>query len=242
MIKKLDSIYEFLQSNRQYNFELQNKFYKSIIYRHNNTEDKVLSLLYQIANTQSQPKIDKLAKFYQLIHEDIDSLKSFSSFVIKISMGKEPSYKNLFEGLKNCDGWGNKTSALFLKSVFCMHNGISENSLEFWQDTPRKIDKNDRLFIPVDTVIIEIFKRLGFNKCTFDGINNFIASYYQGESIEVWDDLWFWGFITQRVSDGQRIIEWNPNKYWSMENSNKNEIAIAAIKAKSENFINLLNK
>ena len=32
----------------------------------------------------------------------------------------------------------------------------------------------------------------------FKNVNKIIAENYSGKDIEVWDDLWFWGFITQR--------------------------------------------
>lgn len=112
--------------------------------------------------------------------------------------------------------------------------------LEIWEDAPQSLNNNDRLYIPVDTVIIEIFKRIGFDRCNFDTINKEVAKYYHGEAIEVWDDLWFWGFITQRRSGNQRTLGWNPNKYWSLENSNKDEIIITEIKEKAEHFLKLL--
>lgn len=128
MKEKLQTIYEFLINNRKYNYDLQAKYYKSVVTYHNNIKDKVISLLYRIANSQSQPKIDNLARFYQFIHEDIESLNSFSKFVKRVGGKESCYYKDLFEGLKGCDGWGQKTSALFVKSVFHVHNEKYDSS------------------------------------------------------------------------------------------------------------------
>ncbi|MFN5381381.1 MAG: hypothetical protein ACK5CD_10480, partial [Bacteroidota bacterium] len=70
MNNRLESIYTFLNENRQFNHSLQDRFYKSVILPYNDMPEKVISLLYHIANTQSQPKIDSLASFYKNIFQD----------------------------------------------------------------------------------------------------------------------------------------------------------------------------
>jgi len=64
MKEKLHALYEFLLANGAYNKEFQEKEYKKILYQHEGTEDKVIALLYNIVNTQSQPKIDLIAEFW----------------------------------------------------------------------------------------------------------------------------------------------------------------------------------
>ena len=239
MKEKLALIYNFLLNNRKYNKELQEKYYKSLVLCHNNVKEKVLSLLYDIANSQSKPKIDNLSKFYQDICKDTEVLTTFLKFVKKVSNKENGFYGDLYNGLKVCSGWGPKTSALFVKTVFHMHNGKYDAELKFWDDAPDSISNHDCIYLPVDKVIIEIFKIIEDKSWTFDSINKKINECYKGEEIEVWDDLWFWGFITQRVEDKGRVFGWNPNKYWLLRYSNKDGKVIKEIEEKSKAFLKL---
>jgi len=241
MEAKLNDIYEFLRNNRAYNKELQTKYYKSVFSNLGDVRDRVISLLYSVANSQSQPRIDCLAEFYQFIYKDTDSLTSFNKFVKRVSDKDNGCYKDLFDGLKKYSGWGDKTSALFTKAVFQLRNDNYGKGLQLWQDTPQHIGDSDRLYLPVDAVIKEIFKKLGYNKLDFNTINNEINKTHPGAKIEVWDDLWFWGFISQRVvNGGKRKFEWNSNKYWALEHSNKDASVIDDIEAKSKCFLEIL--
>jgi hypothetical protein len=239
MKEKLSSIYNFLSNNREYNKELQEKYYKSMVLCHNNVKDKAWSLLYDIANSQSQPKIDNLSKFYQDIYKDTEVLTTFKKFVKKVSNKNNSSYNDLYHGLKGCDGWGPKTSALFVKTIFHLHNNNYSAELKLWDDAPANISDSDCIYLPVDAVIIEIFNKIEHKNWTFASINKIIHEHYRSEEIEVWDDLWFWGFITQKIKDKKRVFEWNPNKYWSLKYSNKDSKAIKEIEAKSKIFLNL---
>jgi len=239
MQNKLSSIYDFLLGNRTYNKELQEKYYKSLILSHSNIEDKVTSLLYEIANSQSRPRIDSLSKFYRFIFEKPETLTSFQKFVDRVSNKTNGLYCDLYNGLKNFDGWGPKTSALFVKTVFHLHNKDYDARLKIWEDAPNNILLNDRLFLPVDSVIIAIFKKIENRSWTFNSINNEIGKYYKDDEIEVWDDLWFWGFITQKVINKERVFEWNPNKYWTLKFSNKDVMKIKTIEDKAKIFLSL---
>ncbi len=97
--------------------------------------------------------------------------------------------------------------------------------------------------MPVDSVIIAIFKKIGScqNWC-FNSINLEIKKYYHGHDIEIWDDLWFWGFITQRGSGENRAFEWNENKYWVLKETDKDQKTINEIHEKAELFLSLFNK
>ena len=240
MNDKLSSIYDFLIENREYNYALQEKEYISVLSAHDNKIDKITSLLYNIINSQSQPKMDYVAKFFMFIYEDIQKLNSFESFVERVSGKDNGCYIDLYNGLKSKSGWGNKTSSLFTKTIFNLHRNKYDKRLIIWSDAPDKIIENDKIFLPVDAVIVEIFKRIGFKKNDFSSINNVIGNLYNGSDIEVWDDLWFWGFITQKGSGKKRTIEWNLNKYWSLEHSDKDANTIEIIKEKSEAFMELL--
>jgi hypothetical protein len=241
--KKLNEIFNFLEENRSYNKAVQENFYISAITPYEKIEDKVINLLYDIANTQSQPKIDKLACFFKKIQKNPNDLLTFKGFLRIISDKKELTYKNLYESLRVQSGWGNKTSALFTKTIFHLHNGNYRNDLKIWTDTPVKIEKNDDLYLPVDAVIVDVFNRIEPRKTwNFNNITNEIKKHYKHEQIEVWDDLWFWGFITQKGSGKERIFEWNENKYWMLKESNKNPNVIEEIRLKANIFIEMIER
>ena len=160
--------------------------------------------------------------------------------------------------MKDQPGWGPKTAALFVKSIFHVHSEMynKDTNLKIWPKMYQKIEDGDVFRLPVDKVILEIFKAIKptYTKTmnnnrskevqwSFTNINKLLSEYYPNPNdIEIWDDLWFWGFITQRIhevdSNGKKIIkkntknkskkkrfiEWNPNKYWALRDSGKNKI------------------
>jgi hypothetical protein len=139
-------------------------------------------------------------------------------------------------------GWGEKTAALFTKSIYHLHNGKYPIELKLWKDAPTKIQANDKLYLPVDAVILFIFKKAKLTtKQGFSSINNFLSENYQGDKMEIWDDLWFWGFITQKGGRNNRIQKWNEAKYWALLHTNKNAKAITEINTKAVDFIKLIN-
>ena len=125
--------------------------------------------------------------------------------------------------------------------------------------TPEKIDDGDIFRLPVDKVMVSIFKEIHPERkeMSFSAINKKLSDMsYSAEEIEVWDDLWFWGYITQRIREviqrankkleiRKRIdeveeIEWNENKYWALRDSDKNSKKVEEIKGKAEKFIKIL--
>ena len=241
MNNRLENIFSFLTENRQFNHSLQNKFYLSVISTYNDTTEKVVSLLYHIANTQSQPKIDSLASFYKSVFQDTNCMTSMKNFIEKINPNKPLNFDSLYNGMKNQNGWGKKTAALFSKSIFHLHNGNYSEKLRIWRDVPKTIASNDNFYLPVDAVIIAIFKKIdNSTNWEFDKINKVLKEKYNGQEIEVWDDLWFWGFITQNGSGDKRAFEWNENKYWAIKESDKNPNTILKIKNKAEEFLKIL--
>ena len=242
MENRLQIIFNFLQVNRIFNKELQERYYHSIIIPYDKVEDKIVSILYDIANTQSQPRIDYLAKFYKKVYKNINKINTFESFLEVIAPKNEKKFRNLFIGMKSQQGWGDKTSALFVKTIFHLHNGEYSKELKIWNDVPPKIEHNDEFYLPVDRVIISIFDQLdNKKKWDFKNINNQLKNYYNGNDIEIWDDLWFWGFITQNGTGENREFAWNENKYWTLKESDKDFQATAEIKSKAEEFLHLLN-
>ena len=241
MEKRLEKLFVFLRENRKYNKSLQVRYYSSIIIPNDNIDDKVFSLLYHIANTQSQPRIDYLADFYKYIYKNRDHLKSFDNFLGLLLPNVPKNFNGLFQSLKCQPGWGNKTSALFTKSIYHLHNNNYPKKLRICHDVPNKIKENDEFYLPVDAVIISIFKQLDLKtNWNFTSINKLIKQYYNGNDIEVWDDLWFWGFITQNGTGLDRVFAWNENKYWTLKESDKNPQSINKIKTKSNEFLSLL--
>ncbi len=240
----LEKLFKFLKNNRVYNKELQTRYYKEIINPKKNTFDNLVAQLYNIANTQSQPKIDYLASFYKKIYANKNSVNTFKGFLDVIQPNKkiEYNYEGLFEGMKYQNGWGNKTAALFAKSIFHLHNNEYPSELKIWKDAPNKLELNDTFYLPVDAVIIAIFNHINKEiKWDFNKINKVIKKFYSGNDIEVWDDLWFWGFITQKGTGETRKMEWNINKYWNLRESDKSEKIIDEIKQKAEKFLKILN-
>lgn len=160
MKQKLENIFTFLIENRQFNHTFQKRVYESIILPYTNKTDKIISLIYHIANTQSRPKIDSLAGFYKNIFQDTSCMTSMNKFLSKISPSQPLSYDSLYIGMKNQDGWGKKTAALFSKSIYQLHNCQYDKKLRIWNDAPMLIEEGDNLYLPVDSVIIAVFKKL----------------------------------------------------------------------------------
>lgn len=241
----LEKIFSFLKINRKYNKELQTRYYESILNSQNDKFEKIVSLIYNIANTQSQPKIDYLSEFYQKIYNNKEKLNSFENFLKLITEKNkiENNYETLYRGMLSQKGWGEKTSALFAKTIFHLHNDEYPIELKIWNDVPKKIKENDKFYLPVDAVIITIFNTIDKTvKWDFNKVNRKIKKYYKGNEIEVWDDLWFWGFITQKGSGEKRKLEWNIDKYWNLRESDKNKKMIDEIKKKANEFLKILNE
>lgn len=246
MEEKLKKLFTFLSENREFNRAYHTRDYEQIILPYKDKKDRVISLLYNIANTQSQPKIDKLASFYRKIVQDNNNcLNSFAEFLQIVNpKNSKPSFANLYKGMCDQDGWGPKTSALFVKSIYHLHNRVYPDNLKIWDDVPGRIEADDIFHLPVDTVIIKIFKEKFDKTITWDfkKVNDELQERYNynRDKIEVWDDLWFWGFITQKGSDN-REFDWNENKYWALKETDKNPEVIERIKDKSEEFLRILS-
>lgn len=241
MEERLDKLFEFISNNRHYNKALQERFYRSAILSYKYEKEKMVSLLYGVVNTQSQPNIDKIAEFFKSIFTDLNCLSSFTELIKKIAPGKPINFQSLYEGMNNQKGWGQKTSALLSKTIFHLHNGEYAEELKIWEDVPKEIGENEKFYLPVDAVIIAIFNKIDKNvKWDFDKINTTLSKKHLGQQIEIWDDLWFWGFITQNGSGTDRKFEWNENKYWALKESEKDKNKIEEIKQKAEEFLKIL--
>jgi hypothetical protein len=239
--EKLHRIYGFLLENRRYNRDLQERYYQAVLLPRTSAKEKVVSLLYEVVNTQSMPRISNISKFFVSLYGSGRTLDTFHDFIDYLGEGSV-TYASLYSGLRKQSGWGDKTASLFVKSVYHTHNKSYDERLRFWEDVPNDVSANDRFYLPVDSVILEIFKHIGGSRWTFTSINALLDKHYQGDEIEVWDDLWFWGYFTQKVSSGTRRLQWNPEKYWAYSCSDKSPEVIAEIEDQARTFISMLRE
>jgi len=241
---KLSSLFHFLNDNRAYNKKVQSNSYKLFLAPFDSLEDKLYSVLHHVANTQSQPKIDILAPFFQKVYSNKSQLHSFKTFIdfLTDKENEVHNYESLYYGMLRQKGWGNKTSALFTKTIYHLHNGKYGFQNSIWKDAPKTIDKEEKIFLPVDAVIEAIFHRIDpSTKWNFHKINKLLQSKYTSEEMEVWDDLWFWGFINQRGSGLTREFIWNEPKYWALIETAKDVASINKIKDVSMKFLKIFD-
>jgi hypothetical protein len=242
----LDRMLLFLKNNRYYNILFQVSEFKKILLPYTNSHEKLISLLYHVYNTQSQPGLDNLASFIGKLHQypQVKSFQEFIDLLNKLNTSTNPyTYDGMFNCLKKQAGWGDKTAALFTKAIYKIHTTESIINLRFWNDLPI-LEKTDKLYLPVDAVIQKIFDEITDRKLKgFSRINQLLQTSYSNEDIEIWDDLWFWGFITQRSnSKGERedSFAFNKSKYWSLMAVPKDEDTINKIRILSNEFIALI--
>ena len=253
---KIEEIYSFLDKHKDFNRTTQNGYYQGLI-QFDNPKDKILSLLFSTVNTQSQPKLDPLVDFWILIYKELNKnpncLNTLKEFMQTIAIGLDKKYLESIEGLGELDklwhllkfrnGWGDKTAALFVKACCNIHWDIENNKIEFWKDFPIKTVKN-KIYLPVDRVIVDIFSRLKIDAITninFFQINNYLQeNYKEPEEMLIWDDLWFWGFITQKSVGNGRLLEWNLAKYYAVFHTPKDRKSIKEIEALAKKFIEII--
>lgn len=252
MKDKLEIIFRFLEENKNYNFQLQKKYYLDLLKPYDNTIDKAISVLWSVADSQSQPKLDKLASFWRKLYKDISRLNTLEGLLKALNDNeiKNGTYQELYERLKdkNCEGWGPKTAALFCNHIYKLHHHPLGDEFKIWEHASFDLEK-DNLWLPVDAVIEFIFSEISSYKYNnFEKINKLLKDEYTGDRIVVWDDLWFWGFITQKSYkefeiNGRkkyRKLEWNLDKYWGIRHSPKDEETIGKIEQLAKEFIAIL--
>ena len=120
MTDRIEKLFKFISNNREYNKALQERYYRSIILPYKDEKEKIISLLYHIANTQSQPKIDKLSEFYKSIITEENSLKSFKEFVLKINPNGKSNFESVYKGMLNQKGWGTKNICINFKKYISL--------------------------------------------------------------------------------------------------------------------------
>ena len=249
---KLKEILQFLKSNRKWNRNYQIACYRKALSNAKDPVDRLKGLLFNSVNSQSQPKLDLLLGFWRKVeaykwHKRPPTVESLTAALAtfldesdkaKWQQGSAGPWHRLYQVLRLQKGWGKKTAALFVKAAINMHRS-SDTSLHFLEFHGPILKRGDRLYLPVDAVIIRIFRRLGRRSPTFDSINNELEQLSQNDVL-VLDDLWFWGFITQRSNGDKRKIKWNPAKFWGLQSSPKaREKEIERLAGK---FITLLDR
>ena len=255
---KISKLYKFLEENKKHNQKIQNGFYRESTFQFYKPKDRIISLLNAKLNTQSQLNLDNSYKFWKHIYEAISGnsncLDSLDDFIEVLSNNKKRKYKKflandklelLFYILCDQPAWGEKTAALFVKSCCHIHWGVENEGLRFWTDSFPSKDESGRIFLPVDSVITYIFEQLEIKPAKFKTINDHLYKHYKSvDEMLLWDDLWYWGFISQnsKPKDGSkdRKLEWNLSKYYSIFYASKDANDIEQVKGLATEFIKLL--
>jgi hypothetical protein len=244
---QLQHIYKFLLENREHNDKLQRYELQKAMFGAFNAREYTLSLLYYAYNTQTQPKLDNALTFFERIvkHGNFESMCDFTHSLeqeANLPKSTNASYLAMYTALAQQAGWGPKTAALFVKSVYNLHTKW-QGQLGFWLDAPQTLAPEDKLMLPVDAVILYIFNHNvveGKNNWDFATINERLAK-EQNTDMEVWDDLWFWGFITQVGSGTERNQVYNKAKLWSLYVfTNDKDYRYSLIEEKTEEFTQIL--
>lgn len=241
--KELGKLFDFLKKNHSHNRAFQLISLKSSVLPFETKKEKIRSLLVDAANTQSQANLDTLGDLWSVTANEkegtFESATEFAAFLEKMSQksskkaygNEEPSglLEKMFSSLNKVPGLGRKTSALFIKNLVYLHHkdeclGYPNDRLGFWEDEDLQCINQDRIYIPVDSVIEHIFSKTTVGG-EFVRINQSIHNFMNEKKkpmIEMlyWDDLWYWGFFTQRVDkDNGRTDKLNKPKFMSWKNS-----------------------
>jgi hypothetical protein len=241
---KLKQVFCFLNEHKEYNqkFQIENlkRKFKSV----DDIKTRARLLLHDTFNSQSQPKIDEYHKFIEPFRKDQIALKSFKSFKNHLCKelnidSKMISEIDLFQLLKAQPGWGDKTAALFVKNLFLISKDDFLKKL-FWDDISDIQNDDELIKLPVDAVIKKIFnlnvKEINIKIELYNNTYNL-----KKHEIVLWDDLWFWGFITQKsLRNGERTFEWNESKFLSLFDAF--EMNIKEIKKLANDFIKIIKK
>lgn len=227
---RLTEIFRFLGLYRHYNEAVQHAAYRKDVLPWPDTGSKLRSLLHSKAHTQSSPKLDLLMPTWKQLHQNYDTFNNVRSpselnealwtlakpNVVRDRVSR-PVFEEMWVALDKAAGFGPKTSALFVKSIVEIHTLPINSDLRFLPDF--SVDPLDRFKIPVDTVIEHIFGCLGMSNTNFTSINALItqSGLYCAKRPTLWDDLWFWGFITQKSgTKARRTNCTNEPKFWSI--------------------------
>lgn len=254
---QLHDLFVFLRKNREFNRNIQNRTYRALVLPHATTSAKLKSLFYRSLATQSRGNLDQTRKFWEekfLVNESrLNGVTSVPELV-DLLKAEKPSTEHakqnrrkrkpqsLWRTLKALPGWGEKTAAMFVKALFQIHTDKDNQSIRFLSGFLES--ESTSVFIPIDAVIRHIFiSHLASGKCadTFHSLNTaFLKVKGSNEDMLVWDDLWFWGFITQRGSGEVRRTELNLSKLFAIEHAPLEKLA--EIETRAGEFVKILNR
>lgn len=255
--ERVSALLEFLERNAAWNREFQVREYARALSGCASDRDRLITFLHWNVSTQSEADIDDLMSFWRLVHaasvEQTSTLSAFAEYLagstaalsgkIHVVRTERPtagdSWGALFAALNSHRGWGLKTTALFVKAAIKLHRGA--RALHFWPDaTPDRTALRSKPFLPVDRVILHVFRTLGHPCPREDNINRGLRGQFTAEQMLTWDDLWFWGFFTQAGSGSARELGWNSGKFWSQLSSSKDDEE--RLKLLGEEFVQLLKR
>lgn len=238
--KTISDLFTFLRRHHKVNVDVQLGFIAESL-SPSRVEERAILLMHRVLQTQSQPKLDPICKFFK----EMTAAHAHRSFTEFRSFVTENGKFELVDGLRRQHGWGPKTAALFVKNLAYIELD-PDLKTKFWRDT--SVVTGDNLRLPVDKVITEVFKALAQRlpdvpAATIAGINDYLRDKldYRDHDLLIWDDLWLWGFITQKnVKGGAREHGWNEAKYWAVPHAPKDALSISRIKTMSDRFLGLV--
>ena len=220
--KTTKPLFDFLKRNSSWNEAFQKNEYLRTLAHCQSDSARLMQLLFATVHTQAKPSMANLAKFWRCLQKLEESQgSSLVQFTKSLERNSKPKkleigpWDRLYLALCATPGWGPKTSALFVKNTIRIHQGPKK--FHFWHDAnvTNPALNADRIHLPVDAVITDIFGRMGLKSANFKNINDHLWESYSPTEVLVWDDLWYWGFFNQTVIGGRRESGWNSEKFWS---------------------------
>jgi hypothetical protein len=270
--QQLKTLHAFLKTHRQWNEAFQQREYRRCLLACASPRERLLHFMHMNVNTQRQADMNDLARFWALIAtasdeqtsspESLCALLETNCKLKRLEHWQGPStpptgsWDRLFWTLRRVPGWGEKTSALFINGCIRLHEN-GPDDLHFWDATKLEptATGTSKLYLPVDAVIKKIFHHLGIERPEFMQINNGLHSAkWSAEEMLIWDDLWFWGFLTQtskpplkkgttkteaKPNNERLLVEWNDAKFWS--NPSFPALGESEIKTRAKEFYELFH-
>ncbi|MDE1896071.1 MAG: hypothetical protein KGH91_03235 [Rhodospirillales bacterium] len=253
----LNEIFLFLKDNTIYNRQTQHAYYSACLSPYatcmsssGSNYARISSLLHAILQTQSMPSLDDSSKTWKILFEHraifdavqnptdlLNALTKLSS-ADHISSPTGGTFDRMWHVLTNSKGFGQKTAALFIKSIIDVHTLEENTRLRFLENV--SVAPDDFVRVPVDSVIKYIFKNITGSNLDFETINDLVFNVIGRTNDEaiIWDDLWFWGFITQHGGGDNRTLAINEAKFWTIYGSPKEKWA--DVRAHAEKFVEIL--
>jgi len=251
--RDLDTLYSFLSKNAEYNAHVQHMAYVSVLKPWSGNYDRISSLLHSHMQLQASPSLDDMSKTCQNLFQHRESfdavrspaallaaLRNLSDCSRNVSGSNCETFDCMWHVVKDIPGFGPKTAALLIKAVIDVHTLEVNRNLRFLDGFC--VLQGDFVRVPVDAVIQYIFNRLTGRILDFDTINQLIFKIAGRDSAEAttWDDLWFWGFITQHGGGDKRKLAINEAKFWTIFGSPKNKWN--AVRQRAGEFIEILSE